>query len=311
MSGEGRRSLSFALCCFSACALLTLLLYGSAISGWWCCDDPQILKHALRYTPWEYFTVPAAWRALIPYSLTPWLSLVYDLDHALFGLNPLTFYAHNLLTITLCAFLIYCIARQWADHWYACGGALLFLAGSPIMTAAYQLMVRHYIEGLFFYLLALWLSMQALRKDVRWPTLRAVMAGIAFVVAITAKEIYVPLGIVPFLLPLGSFRQRFRAAWPLLLVMALYVPWRWYMLGDVVGGYTPAGELGSSDLLAALGQFAKLPELLLAWPWLGGAGLILLIGLFLKRRCTGWTALPLTLLPVLLLVPLVDRKSVV
>lgn len=289
--------------CFAACLSLTLLLYGTALSGWWCCDDPQILKHALNYAPWEYFGVPEAWRKLIPYSLTPWLSFANDLDNSLFGTHPAGYYAHNLLMITLCAQMTYLVARQWTGRWYAFGGAVLLLVGSPVMTASYQLMVRHYIEGLFFYLVALWLFIRGLRGENR--RLPVWLAGIPFAIAVTAKEIYLPLGIVPFLLPLGSFRQRLRTAWPLLLVMILYIPWRRYMLGDIVGGYTPAGELGRSDLLAALAQFAKAPELLLSWPWLGAGGLLALAGLLVHMMRNRWSLLPLILLPVLLLAPLV------
>lgn len=285
----------------AGCLLLTFTLYGSTLNGWWCCDDPQILKHALQYTPREYFAVPEAWRALVPYSLTPWLSLVYDLDHTVFGLNPAGYYLHNLLTIALCTALICLIARQWVSGWYAFGGGLLFLVGAPVMVAAHQLMVRHYMEGLLFYLLAFWLLLRAVHDGrSRWGWL----AAIAFAVAAAAKEIYLPLGLALFLVPQGSLRQRLQAGWPLLLVMLLYLPWRWYMLGDLVGGYTPAAALGRSDLASALAQFANIPALLLAWPWLPLSGLLLCFGLAIRQTRQPW--LPLALyLPVALLAPLI------
>lgn len=59
---------------FSLIVAATLVLYSRALGNWWCCDDTQILKHAVQYSPYEYFFVPAAWRALIVSSLTPWLS---------------------------------------------------------------------------------------------------------------------------------------------------------------------------------------------------------------------------------------------
>jgi len=286
---------------FGVSMLVVLALYGGVLKGWWCCDDPQILKHAVTYSPWEYFSKPEAWRALIPYSLTPWLSLTYDLDHTIWGLNPLGYYAHNLVVIALCACLIHQISRQWVDMWHAVGGALLFLVGSPIMVASQQLMVRHYIEGLFFYLVALWLLIRELQQGTGrsgW------LAGLAFAIAATAKELYLPLGFVPLLLPMGSFKKRLQVAWPLLLVMLLYVPWRWYMLGDVVGGYTPAGSLGRSDLTAALGQFANIPGLLLVAPWFGLSAVgLTTIFLLLKNKKNGWVLL--VVLPVLLLVPLI------
>ncbi|HIJ80590.1 MAG TPA: hypothetical protein HPP76_02650 [Desulfuromonadales bacterium] len=283
--------------------VVTIMLYGGALQRWWCCDDPQILKHALTYSPWEYFSKPDVWRAMVPYSLTPWLGLTYDLDHTLFGLNPTGYYAHNLLIIAACASLIYLIARQWTDDWHATGGALLFLVGSPVMTASQQLMVRHYVEGLFFYLVAIWLIMRALRLQTDqsgW------FAGVAFAIAATAKELYLPVGFVPFLLPIGTFRQRLMVAWPLLLVMLLYVPWRWYMLGDVVGGYTPSGELGRSDFMNALGQFTTIPGMLLVMPWLG-VSVVTVATLYLvfRSKKNWWALLLLISLPVLLLTPLI------
>ena len=83
--------------------LATLALYGGSLRLWWCFDDPAILLHAWRYAPQEYFLVPKAWQALIPYSLQPWLSLSYDLDLSLFGFRPAGFYAHHLLALALCA----------------------------------------------------------------------------------------------------------------------------------------------------------------------------------------------------------------
>lgn len=301
MPAMTRRSAMVGLLSFVSCLLLTLTLYGATLNGWWCCDDPQILKHALQHAPWEYFAVPEAWRALVPYSLTPWLSLAYDLDHALFGLQPIGYYAHNLIVIALCAALIGLIVRQWVSGWYAFGGSLLFLVGAPVMVAAHQLMVRHYIDGLLFWLLAFWLLLRAVQDGrSRWGWL----AGIGFAVAATAKEIYLPLGLTFFLVPVGSFRQRLVAGWPLLLIMLLYLPWRWYMLGDLVGGYTPATALGRGDLASALAQFANIPTLLLTWPWLPLSGVLLCIGLVIRQTRQVWLLLVL-FLPVALLVPLI------
>lgn len=297
-----RHHLSHAVFWLISYLLLTSIFYGSTLAAWWCCDDPQILKHALRYSPWEYFAVPEAWRALVPYSLTPWLSLTYDLDHALFGLKPLGYYVHNLLIITLCAWLICLLARQWVPSRYAFGGGVLFLLGVPVMVAAHQLMVRHYMEGLLFYLLALlWLVRAFKGQERRFGRL----AGIAFAVAATAKEIYLPLGLIPFLLPLGDFRHRLKSGRPLLLVMLLYVPWRWYMLGDPVGGYTPVTALGRDDVLSALGQFTNIPALLLAWPWLPLSAVALCIGLVIRRTRQWWLPLLLVFLALALLAPLI------
>ena len=283
----------------------TLIFHSQALNTWWCCDDTQILKHAFGYSPWEYFFEPEAWRALIPSSLTPWLAFSYDLDLALFGFAPQGFYAHNLLSITLCAWLLFLVAREWVSGWPALGGSFLFLVGSPITVASNQLMVRHYVEGLLFYLLALWLIIRDMRSE--HPRRHGLLAGVAYAIAASAKEVYLPLGFIPLLLPLGSFRQRLSVAWPLLLVMGLYVPWRWYMLGDAIGGYTPAEDFSVKELWTKIGQFALVPGLLWSHANLALAGIGLVFALALARAGeVGWkisgrmfTLLLLVLLPLL------------
>src|SRR2546430_661680 len=94
-------------------------LYGSALDNFWFRDDTVILKQAVLYSPYEYFLDPGTWRTLSVASLTPCLTLAYDLDYSVFGFNPAGFYAHNLLAIALCAFFLFLLARQWVDEWHA------------------------------------------------------------------------------------------------------------------------------------------------------------------------------------------------
>lgn len=230
----------------------TAVLYGSTVSGWWCCDDSQLLKFAIRYTPWQYFTVPEIWREAVNSSLTPLEVLAYDLDHALFGTRAAAFYVHNLLSIALAGWAVYLVTRQWTDRaGPAVAAGLLFLTGLPVAISSEQLMGRHYVEGLVAFLLAVYLFVRAAREQR--PGLAA-WAGIAYALAATAKEIFLPLGLLPFLLPVGPLRLRARLGWPFLLVMLLYIPWRAYMLGNALGGYQPAGSWLSLQTLQIIGQ---------------------------------------------------------
>ena len=112
---------------------------------------------------------------MIPYSLT----LSYDIDHALFGFSPAGFYVHNPVTIAVCAWLIYLIAKQWVDSWFGFGETLLFLVGSPIAVVSLQLMVRHYTEGLLFFLLAVFLFIRGIQHDGLFPFGTSVMAALS------------------------------------------------------------------------------------------------------------------------------------
>lgn len=279
-------------------------IYGNNLQLWWCCDDPAILLHARDYTPLEYFTVPQAWRALIPFSLTPWLSLVYDLDITLFGYEPLGFFAHHLLTLAGCTWLLHLIAARWTGATAALVAPAVFLVGVPVAQAAQLLMVRQYLEGLLFFLLAVWWAVRAMDggpRPLRW------LATLAFAVAVTAKEIFVPLGFVPLLLPIGSFRQRLAVAWPWLAVMALYVPWRGFMLGTLVGGYKPAADIADNLIVDAVAAFATVPALLWSAPLLAMAGLGALAGAAAWRHGKPPGALLVAwavLLPIWLFAPL-------
>lgn len=246
---RGRRRRA-ALVLFLVMLPATLLLYGGTLTGWWCCDDSQLLKFAIRYSPWQYFAVPEVWREAVISSLTPLEVLAYDIDHALFGTWAAGFYAHNLLAIALTAWTVYLAARQWVDRpGPAVAAGLLFLAGSPVAMGSEQLMGRHYIEGLAAYLLSVVLFVRAAREQR--PGLAA-WAALAYAVAASAKEIFLPLGLVPFLLPVGPARRRLALGWPFLLVMLLYIPWRAYMLGHAFGGYQPAGSWASLETLRAV-----------------------------------------------------------
>lgn len=242
-------------------ALSTLLLYGASLQAWWSSDDANIVLHARSYAPWRLMFDPAAYRSLIPYSLQPLLSLSFGADLALFGLEPRGFYLHQLLAIALSGWLVQRIVALWAPAPLAYGAMALVLAGTPVAFASQYLMVRHYVDGLALFLLALWLVLLQLRGTgdwLRWP------AALAFALAVSAKEVFVPLGLLPLLLPLGTARQRWRAAWPWLVVLALYVVWRRFMLGEFIGGYLPGGYL--QPLTPALLGRAVLDAARLLWP---------------------------------------------
>lgn len=274
-------------------AVLTLGLHGSALKGWWRWDDPQILRHALSYSPWEYFLIPAAWQAFHAAVLFPWLTLPFDIDLRLFGLNPHAFYGHHLLSLWVAALMSYVLLRLWLGPLWSGLGATLFLSGVPVTVVAQELMSRHYVEGLVFAILALYLFLRALRESR--PSL-AWWGGLFYLLAVSAKEVYVPLVLFLPFVPERDLRQRLRTALPFLLVAVAYVPWRWHML------ITPVWTLSDHIVWRAV---AGVPFLAIG-PLIGtgtlGTAINLLIlaqlGIVLWRR---WDLLLLTLVALALI----------
>lgn len=281
-----------ALLAFVVYAAITFAIYGRALAQSWCCDDMQILLHAIGHSPTAYFADPPAWQALIVFSLTPWLSLAYDVDHALFGLDPRGYYLHALLAVALVAWLVDRLARRFVEPRFAAAAAIAFLIGAPIAQASQWLMARHYIEGAAAWLVAMLLAHRRLEQ----PTTRnAVGCGVAFAVAASAKEVFLPLGLLPLLVAGGvPWRARLRAIAPLLVVMALYVPWRWWMLGGLVGGYVPLDTIAGQSTASLIAQAAAVPRLLFAHPVAVVLAVTALLALAVWRSRVGLRAAAVT-----------------
>lgn len=259
--------------------LLVPALYRDVLGRWWMGDDTQVMVHAARFPSLDYFLRPEAWQPLSPANLTPWVVLSFDLDLRLAGLNPYWFYLHQLASLVLVAIATFVLLRMWLDRWWSFAGATLFLVGPGPAEAAGQLVLRHYVEGLLFAILALCFYLRSLRRAAaRWAWLGAAF----YLLATTAKEIYVPLPIILPFLAEGRVRARLMACLPFALVAGLYGLWRWHMLGVAIGGYShlsavtwstvldlPAGALQAFFGTSAVGRAACVTALLiivyLAW----------------------------------------------
>ncbi len=241
-------------------------LFYTLPSGYWRADDPAILFHAMHSKGLSAFYDPADWQKLSPSNLTPWLTFSFKLDLWAFGLSPKPFYLHSLFSLGLVGIAAYVLNRLWMPPVWSLLCVALFLIGAPTASVVELLMTRHYLEGL---LLAL-LSVIAFVHAVRMHSMRWALAGaLAYALAATAKEIYVPLVLVVlFIPPLNSLPSRLRLAAPYFAVATLYVLWRQYMLGAMVGGYADTKTIFSmqsvTGMLAVLSHF---PAFLIGPNW--------------------------------------------
>ncbi len=250
---------------------LIAALYGNLLTGWWGWDDPQILKQAFQYAPWEYFLVPEVWREFQPANLNPWIILSFDLDLALFGLNPMGFYAHHLFSLWLVALGTYILLRLWLNELWSVLGVVLFVCSAPVTNMVYQLMTRHYLEGLLFSVLMSYLYVRALREE---RPLLAWLGGALFFLAVSAKEVYVIQVVFLLLIPERDLRRRLFMASPFFLVLGIYALWRRYMLGTWIGGYRP-----SMDWSAVYHAILKIPSYIFGDSMFAAVSLLLVFAL--------------------------------
>ena len=255
-------------------ALLTLLVHGESLKGFWRWDDGAHLSFAVQYSPWQYFFEPKVAQAYSSANVAPWNLLFYDINMGLFGMNADGHYAHMLAIISVGALLFYAVLRQWLAPLPALTGTVALLLGKPTIHIAAGLMHGHYATGFAFAMLSI-LGWARYLKSTHGCWLA--VSTLSYLLATTCKEVYVPLvGLLPFL-PVGTLRQRLRALLPFVLVAVAYTGWRYLLLGRLVGGYAQ----GSFEAQEALRQLLQIPQLLFG----SGADDILTAGAFISLLC--------------------------
>lgn len=232
-----RRRLAADLVAAGLLLALPWLLYGRALGLWWSEDDFFQLRFALDHAPAEYSFDPEVWRRLPNRVLSPLLFASYDLDLALFGLDPEAFYGHQLLAMGLGAVAFFLVLRLWLGPSASALGGLLLLLGPPVAGFAPLLMVRHYPEAILLGLLSAWAFVLAARRRRGPAAAFTTLSALLYLVAAIAKEIAVPLPAALVLLPVGTPRRRLRLLAPHAAVAAGYAAYRTWMLGTPVGGY--------------------------------------------------------------------------
>ncbi|MFT4671813.1 MAG: hypothetical protein ACI945_001153 [Pseudohongiellaceae bacterium] len=290
--------------------LLTFLVFGDVLSANWRADDTQILAHALKHSVLDNFFNPEVWRQLSPANLTPWVVASFEIDLLLFGLSPLGFYTHQLVAIFLVAIACFVLLRLWLEQRFAFAGALIFMLGLPTTVAANNLMTRHYVEGLLFACLAVYFCVRYLRQG---QSKHLVVAVAAYVIAISAKEIFVPLVFLIPLLAEGPYRYRVKAFSAFLIVSAAYTLWRGFMIEGLVGGYTAPSQFLNADYLLTILRFMiGIPALLLGeyWPVLSLFYLLALALAVSKSKRAAVVVLGVLALELLPLVPIASISGI-
>lgn len=282
-------------------ALFTFLAHGYNLGGSWRWDDGAHLGYAVTFSPLQYFFNPDITRLHSGANLTPWNAFFYDINLHLFGMNTAGHYSHMLLVLFLAALVFYAVLRQWLPLASALLGAAALLLGKPTLHIAAGLMHGHYATGLLFSLLAILGWTRHFKNGGRYWL---VLSVLAYLLAVTCKEVYVPLVVLLPFLPIGTLWEKIRPLLPYLLIAAAYAGWRYLVLGSLIGGY----GRGSFDAANTFRQFLDIPRLLLGTRLPGmlwASVFCLLLGWAAYRRRIAWPLFAITATATLLpLVPL-------
>jgi len=216
--------------------MVTYYFYSNHLNAWWLADDPALLQAVVEHGIFPHFYASEVWRQVSPANLTPWLIASLGIDWHFFQLDPFGYYLHHFLAF----FLVLSVSYIFLNHYFSpvvTSFALsLFVLSTPIAHLLQFLMVRHYLEGLGLAIAALLFYLKALRtQQQRWLWL----SSGCYLLAITAKEIYVPLVVLLPFFPESTWRKRINYLIPFIIIASMYVLWRAEMLQwqRLISGY--------------------------------------------------------------------------
>jgi hypothetical protein len=263
-----------------ALAALVVALYRKVARLFWTYDDAYLL-HIATVRRWgEYLTNGEVWRSMPQRLFTPLLTITYDSELSLFGLEPRWWYLGHLALLAAAVTAVYATLRLWLPPLLAFSGAALAALGAPVANLATELMLAHYLEAIALGALSVVFVVRGVRRGRP-----SIASALLYLAAMLAKEIAVPLVLLFFLIGRaearstpaggsGATRSRLaRRMWaglqpgffaPHFAALALYLVWRTSMLHTVIGGYgytAPPGRILAS-LPAALAHALAGPRLL-------------------------------------------------
>ena len=212
---------------FTIPVILLWILYHHVLGNWWLLDDPCHLFYISQNGIYPAFFDPA--RGFSPINFTPWEPLSLGIDYLVFGFNPLPFYWHHMLSLSILLLCANAILLRFLSPFVAALSLSLFVASVPLCDAANHLMTRHYIEGLIFALVSIYLFMKAQEKD---DANFFYGSALFYFLACLAKEVYVPLIVIMMAFPPPMIKSRLKSLYPFLVVAVGYTLWRFYMLNS-------------------------------------------------------------------------------
>jgi len=289
---------------------LMWILYHTVTQAWWLADDPTFLQSIIEHGIFSHFYQSEMWRSLIfGTNLMPWITLSFGIDWHLFGLEPLGFYWHHLLSFSIVLLIAYIVLNLFFSPLVCSLTLSLLVASIPSANIAQFLMLRHYLEGLGLSLLAIFAYVKAVQTQRHgW----AYFGSLFYLLATTAKEIYVPLVVILPCLPVGLWAQRWKSLIPFVVVAGSYVLWRAYMLkpshlltgyGDAIPKLTWDGFLALPNSVVEILGWHHTWQLLIVL-----LAVLLYLGLIYRQNACILVWLAAILLPILPVLSLLNLR---
>jgi hypothetical protein len=223
----------------------------------------------------------------------PGVFFLWKLNYLLSGMNPVSYYALNMVILLLTALLLMQVMQHLTGNKGVSGYAALFFAISPVTaTGVLWLSNRFDLLGTFFFMWSLLLFLRYLRfrrkRDITWSMLIGFYSFFCKEIAITLPAVLIMSGLFMFYyrgeLTKSTVRRILILSLPYLVAAAAFMMWRYAILGTM-GGYS-----GEERVPLKIGYIAKLVSSFGSYVWLFSslwiflAVAIVLLSLYLKRH---------------------------
>ena len=210
---------------------------------------------------------------------TPLLPILFKMDLFLFKMNPIGYHLHNVLVAFLSCVVFFKIVRMYCSPFFSWLGALSLSLSLPMSFDIGWITRKHYLWGFLFSLVALYLFK---KWEGKKEHVLIALSLLATLLAFLCKEAYTALPAAVLVISSGNFRDRVKKTLPYIVIFAIYLTWRIYMLGGI-GGYPGSTAKSLSFLFWKL--FTVPVDFLnnLSFPYFSIAFLLVLILLALSR----------------------------
>lgn len=202
-------------------------------------DSPILLAQAILYSPLDYFTSPEGYQFLSYNNFTPLVTLSWDIDYSLFGLDVRAYRFHQLFSLLATLTVLYLVMYKITGSILNVTVFSFAILNLPSTGNVLELLVnRHYIEGMLFAVLSFYCFQQhQTQLHRRW----LILSVLFYAISITAKEVYIPLPGILFFLCQGQLQTKLKYIYPYAVVLSVFFGLRFYILGGA-GGYSAAQD---------------------------------------------------------------------
>ena len=281
--------------CMSIGFLVLSLFYVEVMHHWWAWDDFHLLVVIQKHSWWEYFFDRSFYeRSKVLF--TPMEYIFYQVNHLIFGLRPHGFYLFNLICLLGVFFFTAKILAFRCGVFWSWIGAVFVCLLAPICTVVHQIQCVHYLAGLLFLCICIYLYIRSVYDRKLWKSL---LGGIFFMLACLCKEIYITIPVV--LILFFKYDRGLLKYWVVFpLVSVIYLLWRFWVLDSILQGFGIA--YGLLDLLILP---VTLTSAILGGSWLTIGFLLLFLAVILTLVAGNYRILIVLVVAYLtLLIPL-------